>query len=498
MREEILSGVAANPGAPVDVLLRLLAVEAQACWDVLCIERDLPVEVVDAVLSHPDRAVRRRISRNHHLAPAQRARLIDDPDPMTPATLIYEPGQWPTGTVPRPLPDDVVRRLLATSFPLLSAAELLSELAFTHFGRQTCEIAATHPLPGIRALACGYRGAVSDERWLALQRDPDPQVRAAAEAANARDDAPAIEPAGMPPRGGRDHWLVLQCRRLSRTVLDQLVTGTDPVDLRFLARNPYLPPDVVEQLLSDPDASVRGATAGRADLAPDQLLRLAADVEEAVRIAVSVHPGLSESQRAAIVVGHWPDEHFNRHRPGLPPELTVGIAHAYSVNPLLRRRAASDPRLPQAVADRLAEDPDAGVRVRLALCHPAPPPALLLRSYLEYDGPDRLHLTTRPGFPVAGLARFAGDPDPALRLLALLDPEVPAAVVDGLLADPARPVWTAAARHPRLPTDRLRDLLGTERARHAAANPALDAATLHGLLDAARIPATPRQARSGP
>ncbi|MEU8075577.1 hypothetical protein AB0B31_09000 [Catellatospora citrea] len=492
MREKILCGVAANPGAPVDVLLRLLAVEAQACWDVLCTERDLPVEVVDAVLAHPDRAVRRRISRNPHLAPAQRARLIDDPDPMTAAALMNEPRRWPAGTAPRPLPDEVVRRLLATPLPLLSAAELLSELAFTHFGRQMCEIAATHPLPEIRALACGYRGALSDERWLALQRDPDPQVRAAAETANARADALVIEPADMPPPRSRDRWMVLQCRRLSRVVLDQLVTRAEPVELRFLARNPYLPCDVVERLLSDPDASVRGATTRRADLTPGQLRRLATDVVEAVRIAVSVHPGLSESQRAAIVVGRWPDDSFDRNRPGPPPELAVGIAHAYSVNPLLRRRAATDPRLPQAVAARLAEDPDAGVRVRLALCHPAPPPALLLRTYLEHDGPDRMHLTTRPGFPVAGLVRFAGDPDPALRLLALLDPDVPADVVDRLLSDPARRVWQAAAVHPRLPADRLRHLLGTARVRHAAANPALDAATLHGLLDGAEVPAARR------
>ncbi|WP_144119121.1 hypothetical protein [Catellatospora sichuanensis] len=491
MREEILCGVAANHGAPVDVLLRLLATEAQACWDVLCTERDLPEELLDAVLAHPDRRVRKRIADNPHLGPGQRARLIDHPDPMTAVAVIRDPRQWPAGTSPRPLPDDVIRRLLGTPHPLLSPGELLDELTFTLFGRQACEVAATHPLPVIRAAACGYRRALSDERWLALQRDPDQQVRAAAADVIAYH-AQVMEPADLPPYRGHYHWQLLQLGRLSRALLDHLIAHGDERDLQFLAYNPQLPPDVVEMLMSHPDTGVRCTSADRDDLTADQLKRLTVDDDESVRIAVSTHPGLSESQRAAIAVDRWPQDSFNRIKPGLVPELTVSIAHAYSVNPLLRRRAASDTRLPQAVAVRLAQDPDQGVRVRLALRHPAPPPALLLRSYLEYDGPDRLHLTTRPGFPVTGLARFARDPDPSVRLLALLDPEVPPELVDRFVSDPDSQVTAAAAAHPRLPADRLRELLGTGLARHAAANPALDAAALHELLDGAGVPAATR------
>ncbi|WP_196279212.1 translation initiation factor 2 [Catellatospora vulcania] len=490
MRDEILRGVAMNAGAPVDVLLRLLAVEAHACWDALCTERDLPTELVDAILAHPDHQVRRRIAGNPHLDPAQRARLIDDPDPKTAAAaLLRGPRQWPAGTSPRPLPDDVLRRLLASPPPIMTYRDVLEELTFTHFGRLACEIAATHPLPEVRAEACDHRRALSGEQWLALQRDPDPQVRAAAAEAVAYD-AVVIEPADLPPYRGHYHWLLLQTRRLSRAALDQLTADLD--NLAFLSYNPYLPPDLVEALVSHPDAGIRGTATRRDDLTADQLARLAVDVDASVRIAVSTHRGLTESQRAAIAVERWPRDSFDRLKPGLMPELAVSIADAYSVNPLLRRSAAREPRLPQAVAQRLAEDPDPGVRVRLALCHPAPPPALLLRCYLEYDGPDRLHLTTLPGFPVTGLARLARDPDPAVRLLALLDPEVPEDVVDGFLTDPDHQVATAAILHPRLPADRLRELLDTERAPLAAANPTLDAATLHELLDAAGIPGATR------
>lgn len=485
MRDEILRGVAMNAGAPADVLLRLLAVEAQTCWDALCTERDLPPELVDAVLAHPDHLVRRRIGGNPHLDPAQRARLLDDPDPKTAAALLRGPRRWPAGTSPRPLPDDVLRRLLAAPPTIMTVRDVIDELTFAHFGRQACEVAATHPLPEVRAEACGHRHGLSAERWLALQRDPDPRVRAAAAEVLARE-AVVLAPADLPTYRGHYHWMLLQVKRLSRAALDQLIAA--PENLTFLTYNPYLPPDVVEWLMSHPEAGIRGSAAGRADLTADQLARLAVDVDQSVRIAVSTHRGLTESQRAAIAVERWPRDSFDRLKPGAMPELAVSIADAYSVNPLLRRSAAREPGLPQAVAQRLAEDPDQGVRVRLALCHPAPPPALLLRCYLEYDGRDRWHLTTRPGFPVTGLAAVAQDPDPAVRLLALLDPEVPEDVVDGLLSDPDHRVATAAIVHPRLPAHRLRELLDTERAPLAAANPALDAATLHGLLDAAGVP----------
>ncbi|MFI9320250.1 hypothetical protein ACIGXI_10770 [Kitasatospora aureofaciens] len=48
-----LRGVAANPAAPSEVLLRLLTPQAHAAWPLLCGERALPAEVVEAVLAHP-------------------------------------------------------------------------------------------------------------------------------------------------------------------------------------------------------------------------------------------------------------------------------------------------------------------------------------------------------------------------------------------------------------------------------------------------------------
>ena len=59
--------------APTDVLLRLLADSPAAARMVLCRDRDLPAEVVDAVLTHPDHRARSFLAANPHADPAQRA-----------------------------------------------------------------------------------------------------------------------------------------------------------------------------------------------------------------------------------------------------------------------------------------------------------------------------------------------------------------------------------------------------------------------------------------
>ncbi|MFH8258591.1 hypothetical protein [Streptomyces roseolus] len=85
-----LRGAAANP-APSDVLTRLLDPAGRPAWQTLCAERDLPGDVVDAVVAHPDAAVRRAFARNPHVAPAQRGRLVRDPSGLVRAALAGVP-----------------------------------------------------------------------------------------------------------------------------------------------------------------------------------------------------------------------------------------------------------------------------------------------------------------------------------------------------------------------------------------------------------------------
>lgn len=72
-----------------------------------------------------------------------------------------------------------------------------------------------------------------------------------------------------------------------------------------------------------------------------------------------------------------------------------------------------------------------------------------------------------------------------MRRLALLDPGLPGDVADRLTRDPDPQVRADAARHPRLPQERIAALLDDPELAHgAAANPALPVATMYALIAA--------------
>jgi hypothetical protein len=89
LAEPWIRGVAANPAAPPSVLMRLLSAEGRPAWRTLCEERELPSEVVEAVIAHPQRAVRAGFARNRHVDPAQRGSVIGHT-----ADQIGHVGEW--------------------------------------------------------------------------------------------------------------------------------------------------------------------------------------------------------------------------------------------------------------------------------------------------------------------------------------------------------------------------------------------------------------------
>ncbi|MCY1143944.1 hypothetical protein OWR29_38615 [Actinoplanes sp. Pm04-4] len=423
------------------------------------------------------------IARNHGLGPlfalAEHSgtdrdlqyRLLADPDWRIRLAVVAR----------MPLTDEDLAGLLSDAADpspdaLMTTEEILGELDFAvrHDARLQA-VAVRHPDPRIRVHALNV-----PEYLPLLAADAVDTVRLAAERRIAEHQR-IMQPADLPPTHTHGFWSVLQ-RPLSRALIDQVMS--DEQALYFVGTNPSTPADVVEALTRHPSAEVRRRLAERAELSDEQLLRLAADPDAGVRTRVSVHPGLTEEQRAAIDIdlttmpedGHYgparkcPQPHPPRHGDERPPSLDDARRWAPSVNPLLRRRAARNGELPHPLTD----DPDLGVRVLTALHHPAAPPDLLLRCFLEHTGCGRDQLAAHPLFPVAGLARFADDGDPAVRRLVARDPQAGPQVIARLLGDPDKGVRREMASCPRLPEAQILALLDDgELAEHAAANPSL-------------------------
>ncbi|MEV6476368.1 hypothetical protein [Streptomyces sp. NPDC051657] len=499
-----LAGLALNPSVPESVLLRLLSDAPPAVRMVLCRDRILPDAVVEAVIEHPDTRTRSFFARNPHADPAQRVRLLDDPEWFVRAHLAEGPRVVAPAR-PRPLPDEAVVRMISTYDD-----ELMASGFYQQISAGLRRSMPTHPIAKVRRWGVGEWTSLSADTRAALLTDPDGVVRETAQR-HARSEDPAWVESELPDRPCHYRTDLLLHRPLTRAVVEGvLARPAGEEDRAMIAVNPSLPPDTVVLLAADPDPEIRGRIARRADLGPAECRALVTDPDPDVRtqvahrgdlrpadrrtlmtdphpdvrLAVSLHPALSEAERARIDY-QVPLDHFFVFRPAPEAPRDPGIVRrdALSGHPLLRRRAAEDHLLPPDLVARLAADDDLGVRVLLAQNHPDAPAPLLLRSFLEYTGPERGHLSTRPNFPTAGLAAFADHGDPEVRALAALDPEADPDTVERLSQDPEHAVRAAAARHPRLPRSRLAALLDDEElAHHAATNAALAPYAVRRLL----------------
>ncbi|MES4907506.1 MULTISPECIES: hypothetical protein [unclassified Streptomyces] len=477
LAERRLAGVALNPSAPEEVLLRLLADDSPAVRMVLCRDRVLPDAVVEAALRHPDTYTRSFFARNPHVDPAQRVRLIDDPEWFVRVHLAEAPRM--SLEVPiRPLPDWAVVRMISTY-----DNEALGGTFYRQISIGLWRSMPTHPVAKVRCWGVQSWDRLSADTRTALLADPDEEVRERA-LMHAEWDDPATSDLTFLEGALHRRGYSLMRRGLSRAVVDSALADPDGTNRMLIAPNPGLPADVVVRLAADPDPKVREAVAGRPDLGPAERRALAVDPDPTVRLAVSAHPALSEEERAAIDYEVPVDDCFHyMPEPYILRDPEDVRRDALSGHPMLRRKAAVDHRLPPDLVARLAGDDDLGVRVLLAQNHPDAPARLLLRGFLEYTGHNRQSLTARPNFPTTGLAVYADHEDPEVRALAARDPETAPATVERLSRDPDPAVRTAMARHPRLPHPRLKELLDDEELAHpAAANPALPQETIRQLL----------------
>lgn len=248
-------------------------------------------------------------------------------------------------------------------------------------------------------------------------------------------------------------------------------------------------------LLADPDDTVRAeaervehdARAQDQTRTPAELARLAVDPDPEVRFGVACRPELTDEQREAIDIDvdpalHWPDLAWVT---ALHDDPDAMRRLAASKVFLIRRSVARAKHLPPDVVERLANDPDRVVQLFLAESCDDAPADMLLRVAEWWTGslssPDvpRRH----PNFPRRGLLRFADDPNPNLRRLALDDPDSTADLVERFVDDPDENVRHRAASDPRISARTAERLLSEpERRGTVAANPGLPPHLLVKLL----------------
>ncbi|GAA2093155.1 hypothetical protein GCM10009759_19390 [Kitasatospora saccharophila] len=371
---------------------------------------------------HPEPELRRQACLFiDWMPPADRAALLDDPDPDVRAEARRV-------AVPRQLtPEELAAADLPRTRYHLYQVRLLPPdlLAEALTAREHLDaLAGNRHLPpdAVRTLAA----------------DPDPDVR------RRMARHPALTPESMAA----------------------LAADPDPVVRHRLAGHPDLTPALIDALAADPDPGVAARAA--ADPAPRERARTGAidgaDLRERSHQFRLIDFGIADELLDA------PDPAWYR-------------ACARSPLLLLRRAAASCPHLDEPTVRLLAGDEDEEVRDLLALHHPGAPAALLLDAHLRHPH-HRDRLRARPAFPRTGLpSGLARHDDPEVRELAAADPEFEGDL-EALLADPERRVRLAAAANPRLGPDRVAALLAdSDLGEGAAANPQLGEERLHALLD---------------
>ncbi|MEU5639823.1 PE-PGRS family protein [Streptomyces milbemycinicus] len=460
LREMWADGLGANPAAPEDLRRALLGRSRSLLW---C---RLPASIVDAAVAHPEWEVRGLLAeRQPNLTAEHWTRLI--------------------------LGEQNARNLWLLTMLAADRHAELTEAAY--------ERVAAHPEARLRAEATRLTG-LPVRLLTALALDPEPGIRAAAcPRAWPHLDGAARQGLLTDPDGRVRVAALLRHHEdqpLPRSVFEAEGVGDDALETCHLTH------DLAEHLTHHGTETQRWRLAGNPRLAPELVAVLAQDSDSSIRRAVAVRPDLTEEQRADIRVDIDPSVR----------SYTLGWVKALHDDPeamrrlaasshlLVRRSVARAKRLPPDVVDRLARDEDRVVHLFLAESCDDAPADMLLEVWGWWTGsltcPDRPR--GHPNFPRHGLLRYADDPDPRMRQLALDDPESTPDLVERFTWDADNEVRLRAAKDPRLSADSAVRLLDDPEMfiRWAARrHPGLPVPVLVRLL---RDPATAEEAAGHP
>lgn len=453
--DRVLVGMAANPAAPLDVLLRLTAVR-KAAVKVARWHGNLPDALVERLLEtgDPDIAVALDSPRQSETT---RRRIAEHPDVEVRCAK-------------RRFVEESVESSIRVGMRVMP-----SELA-EYAGPGGLIGLVRHEDPVLRATVAGTWEAMPVAVRRELLADPDPRVRKAAAGyphAAAPADLHAVLLADDATRRN-----VASYATLTASAVRECLAGEEELRAE-VAINPTLPAEARDRLAEDPSPYVRSRVVLRQDLPEERRRRLHA------ALLAECEAEFGEVMIALTMLDH-------AQLPWLPARpLAERIAHLDSPIPCFRRCAARSADLPTDVVQRLYTHEDPAVQ-RIVARRADTPGDVLERLVSEHgeSAKDQPDLTEHPNFPPEAFVRLAKAGDPRRRVLAAKGPDLPAEVLASLARDTAAFVRAAAARHRRITPSLVETLLTDDSldvAEAAGANPALPVGRMRALLDQAGL-----------
>ena len=469
--ETLLLGLAGNPSAPPEVLIRLTAANIDRSW--LARRRDLPTEAAAALAADRDVTVRSNLASNPSLPPAVQVVLAGDADPRVRGRLAEGSEYFTTvgvhgRRIPDPLPRDVYELLARDPDPKVRRA-----LAFNR-----------HLPDDVRAGmlddADSRTAAIAACEWPLVPSDRIGELLSRATGAFGR----------LMPLPRLDGPLPAEAARAMLAEIDS--TPGDAYSeglLRQIAEVAKLDAGLTDRFLATPD--LRAAVAANPTLSDEHVADLARDPNNRVRAAVVARRGLDPELRESISV-----DYDDRGSAIVGWLLTKNLserdqlAFARSRHQIFRKTLAMRSDLPDGIVEILADDESFAVRLFVCERQPNAPGRLLAQIAEQWTSYSRWDMLAHKNFPAdaaTGLARSDKLHD---RAVAAAHPGLPADTIEALLTDDDETVRRRAATNPAIPADRLIGLLAAADsavAAGAAANRLLPVNTMHQMLDQAGL-----------